>query len=112
MMDSHEAALKRYFESHADRPFSAEQAAGELGIDEKTARQLLMRHANQGSVSELARNRFIFSNSADVVAYNMFLEVAPNVTFQEYVAHRDEPHVLARLSRDRDIAKGLKVEER
>ncbi|MBI5001275.1 MAG: hypothetical protein HZB92_07115 [Euryarchaeota archaeon] len=111
-MDAHETALRRFFESLRDRPFTVAQAAGALRIDEDSARKLLARHAQKGQVSELVRDRFIYSNSADVVAYNMFLEVAPNVTFQEYVAHRDEPHVLARLSRDRDIAKGLKAEER
>ncbi|MEW5936374.1 MAG: hypothetical protein AB1665_00955 [Candidatus Thermoplasmatota archaeon] len=111
-MDRAQDALRRYLDAKRDEPFSASQAADALALDREMTRRLLQKLAKEGEIRKLPGERYIFTTSADRLAYNMLLAIAPNISFEEYVSHRDAPHVLVRMSRDREVTKMLGTEER
>jgi len=100
-----EMLLKEYASKRRDEPFTASQARGALKIGEPALQALLCDMVRSGELVGLPSGRFLYTTNADVAAFHIMREVAPNITFQEFMLHRDEPHLLARASRDRDILK-------
>jgi hypothetical protein len=104
MVDA-ETLLREYASRHRDEPFSAVQAVGKLSVGEPALRATLGDMVRRGELVGLPSGRYLYTTNADVAAFHIMREVAPNITFEEFMSHRDEPHVLVRASRDRDILK-------
>jgi hypothetical protein len=100
-----ERLVKDYLAKHRDRPFSAAQLGGSTSIGEPALRVILDDMVKRGELVGLGANRYLYATNSDVAAFHIMREVAPNITFEEFMAHREEPHLLARMSRDRVIAK-------
>jgi hypothetical protein len=104
MVDA-ETVLKEFAAKHRDEPFTAAQALRRLSIGEPALKATLTAMVDRGELVNLPSGRYLYTTNADVAAFHLMREVAPNITFEEFIAHRDEPHVLVRASRDRVIAK-------
>jgi hypothetical protein len=104
MVDA-EKALKDYAKRHADEPFTAAQARGGQQIGEPALKRALGEMVMNGELVGLPSGRYLYTNNADIAAYHIMREVAPNISFEEFISHRDEPHLLVRASRDREILK-------
>ena len=62
-------------------------------------------------IFRVGEDRYIYSNNSDLVAFEIFRGIAPNITFDEYLKYKDEEHVLMRLSRDREMLSASITEE-
>lgn len=90
--------------NHPDRVLSAFDMADEIGLDDERMTTTIEVLAKRDGFFDLGRGRLMFSSDADRVAFEIFRTEAPNVSYEEYQRYRDEPHVLMRMSRDRDVA--------
>ena len=104
MADS-EKLVKEFLQRHRDSPFAASQITGAPNVGEPALKTILEDMVNRGELVRISPERFIFTTNADVAAFHVLREIAPNITFEEFMAHKDEPHILVRMSRDRVIAK-------
>ncbi|KYK26532.1 MAG: hypothetical protein AYK23_02895 [Candidatus Proteinoplasmatales archaeon SG8-5] len=95
-----------------DRPFSVLDAAEELGLARDRTTTTIEVLARRDGFFDLGGGRMIFSSDADRVAYEIFRSEAPNITYEEYQRYRDDPHILMRMSRDRDVADRANPEKR
>jgi hypothetical protein len=53
---------------------------------------------------DLGNGMLMFTGNAERAAFEIFKSVAPHITFDEYVQHRERPHVLLRMSKEREDA--------
>jgi hypothetical protein len=95
-----------------DKPFSILDAAEELGLVGERTTTTIEVLARRDGFFDLGGGRMMFSSDADRVAYEIFRSEAPNITYEEYQRYHDDPHILMRMSRDRDVADRANPENR
>ena len=105
MTDDSELLAKRLREM-SDRPVSVHDLAGELGLSEPRMARGVGDLMKRSGFYDLGGGKVMFTGNADLAAYEILRTAAANITFEEFVRHRDQPHLLMRLSRDREIACG------
>ena len=104
-MADQEKLVREFLQRHRDAPFAASQIIGAQSVGEPALRVILEDMVSRGELVKISPERFIYTTNADVAAFHILREIAPNITFEEFLAHREDPHVLVRMSRDRVIAK-------
>ena len=104
-MSDAEKLVKEFLQRHRDAPFAASQIIGAPKVGEPVLRAVLEDMVSRGEVVKISPERFIYTTNADVASFHILREIAPNITFEEFMAHKEEPHVLVRMSRDRVIMK-------
>lgn len=104
-MANAEQLVRDFLQRHRDSPFSASQIGHGATLSEPSLKAVLDDLIERGEVHKVSDGRFLYTNNADIASYHILREIAPNVTFEEFMRHRDEPHVLVRISRDRVVAK-------
>ena len=87
-----------------DKVFSVFEVADEMNIGSERITTTIEVLARRDGFFDLGRGRMMFSSDADRVAFEIFRTEAPNISYEEYQRYRDEPHILMRMSRDRDVA--------
>ena len=95
-----------------DRAFSVFELGEEFGLSRDAMSTTLERLAKRDAFFDLGHGRMMFTNDSHRVAFEIFRTEAPNISYEEYVRYRDEPHILMRMSRDRDVAGRLDPEKR
>lgn len=95
--------LIEHFRKHRDSVLTLSSLSDELDIRYDGLREALADLDEDTSIFDLGNDRYMFSTDRMLVAYEIFRGIAPNVTLDEYKQYRDEPHILVRMSRDRDI---------
>ena len=98
--------------NHPNKPFSVFDLADEFNMIQDKAVSIVEILAKRDGFFDLGHGRLMFSSDADRVAFEIFKTEAPNITFEEYHKYRDEPHILMRMSRDRDIAGRINPEKK
>ena len=96
--------LARRIRENPDRAISFSDLATELSLPElKIARDIkdLVKHDD---FFDLGNHRVMFSGNSDLVAFEIFKTAAAHISFDEYIQYQDQPHLLMRLSRDREMA--------
>ena len=58
---------------------------------------------DRNEIFKIGEDRYMYSNNSELVAFELFRNIAPNISFEEFVAYRDEEHVLMILSRTRTL---------
>jgi hypothetical protein len=103
MTDEVELIAKRLREN-ADRPMSAQGLASELGLGEERMPRHVRALLRMDGMFDLGNGMLMFTGNAERAAFEIFKSVAPHITFDEYVQHRERPHVLLRMSKEREDA--------
>lgn len=109
MTDEVEQLAKR-LRDNADRPMSAADLANELGFSERGMSSHVKALLRQEGFFDLGHDRLMFTGNADRAAFEIFRSVAPHISFDEYLQHKERPHILMRMSRDRDQAYAMDSE--
>ena len=103
MTDEFDLLAKRIREN-PDRAIPFSDLASDLAVPElKIARDIKDLVKNDGFF-ELGNHRVMFSGNSDLVAFEIFKTAATHISFDEYIQYQDQPHLLMRLSRDREMA--------
>jgi hypothetical protein len=95
-----------------DRAFSILDISNELGFEREMMTTTIEVLARRDGFFDLGGGRMMFSGDADRVAFEIFRSEAPNISYEEYQRYKEEPHVLMRMSRDRDVADRINPEKR
>jgi hypothetical protein len=95
-----------------DRAFSVLDLGDDMGLGRDRMTTTIEVLARREGFFDLGGGRMMFSSDADRVAYEIFKSEAPNISYEEYQRYRDEPHLLMRMSRDRDVADRTNPERR
>ena len=104
-MADQEKLVREFLQRHRDSPFVASQIIGAPKIGEPALTAILEDMVSRGELVKVSPERFLYTTNADVAAFHILREIAPNITFEEFMSHKEDPHVLVRMSRDRVIAK-------
>lgn len=103
MTDEFDLLAKR-IRDNPDQAISFSDLASDLALPElKIARDIkdLVKH---DGFFDLGNHRVMFTGNSDLVAFEIFKTAAAHISFDEYIQYQDQPHLLMRLSRDREMA--------
>ncbi len=100
--------LLTYFRKNTDRVMSLNSIHELLGEGQVEVIDTLVE---EKEIFKVGEGRYMHSNNSELVAFEIFREIAPNIDFDEYLKYKDEEHVLMRLSRDRQMLGGPIGEE-
>ncbi len=110
MTDEVENLAKRLRET-PDRPVYIQDIASEFGLSESRMATSVSELMKRDGFFDLGNNRLMFTGNTDMAGFEIFRTMASHITFEEYVRYRDQPHILMRLSRDRDVACRMDTEK-
>jgi len=96
--------VARRLRDNPDRVISVPDQANELGIPESNITRSMEDLTKYDGFFNLGNDRVMFTGDSDIAAFEIFKTLAINITFDEYIKYREQPHLLMRLSRDRIIA--------
>jgi hypothetical protein len=96
--------LALHLKARPGRAISIYDLATELGEPEERVARDIDRLLEREGFFDLGNDRVMFSPEADRPAFEIFRTAAPRITYEEFVRFRDQPHILMRLSRDREVA--------
>lgn len=110
MTDDVEILARRLHET-PDRPVSVPDLASELGLSEKRLARNVAELMKRDGFFDIGNDRLMFTGNSDLAAFEIFRTAAMHITLEEYVRYREQPHILMRLSRDRDVACRMDAEK-
>jgi hypothetical protein len=96
--------LAIHLKSRPGRAVSIFELVEELGGTEESVTRDIRMLVRRDGFFDLGHGRVMFSPDADRAAFEIFRTAAPRITYEEFTRFRDEPHILMRLSRDREVA--------
>ncbi len=96
--------LERHLRKHQDRPFSVPDLASELHLPELKVAREIKDLVKRDGYFDLGNQRVMFTGDSDLAAYEIFRTAATHITYEEFIQYREQPHLLMRLSRDREVA--------
>ena len=109
MTDDAEMLAKR-LRGTPDVPVSVPDLAAELGLSGPRMARGMSDLMERTGFYDLGGGRVMFTGNADLAAFEIFRTAAMHITFEEFIRHRDRPHILMRMSRDREVACGTDPE--
>lgn len=103
MADEFDLLAKR-IRDNPDRVMSVSDLATELVLPELQIARDIKDLVKHDGFFDLGNHRVMFSGNSDLVAFEIFKTTAGNISYKEYIQYQDQPHLLMRLSRDREVA--------
>ena len=103
MTDEFDLLARRIKESPG-QPISFRDLASEMAVPEMKIARTIEDLVKHDGFYELGNSRVMFSGNSDLVAFEIFKTAAIHISFDEYIQYQDQPHLLMRLSRDREMA--------
>ena len=94
-----------------DTVMSIFELTEDMGLPSDNVTGAIERLTSRKGFYDLGNGRAMFSGNTDRVAFEVFRTEAPQITFEEFNQFRDEPHILMRMSRDRDVASRMNPEK-
>ena len=110
MTDEVEMLARRLRET-PDKPVSVPDLAAELGLPEARLSIDVKSLLKRDGYFDLGNSRLMFTGNSDLAAFEIFRLAAAHVSYEEFVQYRDRPHILMRLSRDREVACRMDTEK-
>jgi hypothetical protein len=98
--------LARRLRETPDKPVSLPDLAAEFGLSEPRMARGMGSLMKRTGFYDLGGGRVMFTGNSDLAAFEIFKTAAIHITFEEYLHYKDQPHILMRMSRDREIACG------
>lgn len=95
--------LIEHFRKHPHSVLTFNSISEELDINYDKLRDALGEVTDEKSIFDLGNDRYMFSDDRVIVAFEIFRGIAPNVTQEEFLKFQDEPHILMRMSREREV---------
>ncbi|MCK5039332.1 MAG: hypothetical protein KAS16_09560 [Thermoplasmata archaeon] len=99
-------SLLTHFRRNTDRVMSLNSIHELLGEGQKDVNDNIDALVEDKEIFKIGEGQYMYSNNSDLVAFEIFRGIAPQITFDEYLRYKDEEHVLMRLSRDREMLNG------
>ncbi len=96
--------LTRRIKENPDRAISVSDLASELALPELRVARDVKDIVKRDGFFDLGNHKVMYTGNTDLVAFEIFKTAAANVTFEEFIQLQDQPHLLMRLSRDREIS--------
>ena len=103
--------LARRLRERPDMPVSVHDLASELGLPENRVSHDVKNLMKRDGFFDLGNSRLMFTGNSDLAAFEIFRTAAAHISYEEYVQHREQPHILMRLSRDREVACRMDTEK-
>jgi len=103
MVDENDLLAKRIRDS-PDKVHSVSDLADELQLPELRVARDIKDIVKRDGFFDLGNQRVMFTGDSDIAAFELFKTAAANISFDEFIQLRDQPHLLMRLSRDREVA--------
>lgn len=103
--------LARRLRERPDMPISIPDLASELGLPEVRVAHDVKNLMRRDGFFDLGNNRLMFTGNSDLAAFEIFRLAALHISYEEYVQYREQPHILMRLSRDREVACRMDTEK-
>ena len=96
--------LARRLREKPDQPVPYADLASEFGISEIKMTRSVKDLMKRDGFFDLGNSRLMFTGNSDLAAFEIFKTAAVHISYEEYVQYRDQPHILMRLSRDREVS--------
>ena len=96
--------LARRIKENPDRAIPFSDLANDLAVPEMNIARDIKDLVKHDGFFDLGNHRVMFSGNSDLVAFEIFKTAANHISFDEYIQYQDQPHLLMRLSRDREMA--------
>ena len=103
--------LARRLRERPDTPVSIPDLASELGLPEARVAHDVKSLMRRDGFFDLGNSRLMFTGNSDLAAFEIFRIAASHISYEEYVQFREQPHILMRLSRDREISCRMDTEK-
>jgi hypothetical protein len=103
--------LARKLRETPDKPVYLPDLISELGLSDRKMARSVSDLMKRDGFFDLGNQRIMFTGNSDMAAYEIFRNAAFHISFEEYVRHREQPHILMRLSRDREVACRMDTEK-
>ncbi|MDO9537127.1 MAG: hypothetical protein Q7J68_02290 [Thermoplasmata archaeon] len=103
--------LARRLREKPDIPMSVFDLASELSLPEERIKYDVKNLMKRDGFFDLGGSRLMFTGNSDLAAFEIFKMSATQISYNEYVQYRDQPHILMRLSRDREVAYRMDTEK-
>ena len=82
-----------------------------LGEHQGTVNENIDTLVGDKEIFKVGEGQYMYSDNSDLVAFEIFRGIAPNINFDEYQKYKNEEHILVRLSRDREMLSATVTEE-
>jgi DNA-binding transcriptional regulator GbsR (MarR family) len=109
-MTNYAEHLEMRLRSNPDKPVSLFEVGEELGLSREAVQTNIQRLARRQYIFDLGNGRMMYTTNSDVSAFELFRTVAPRISLEEYQKYREEPHILMRMSRERDVFERINPE--
>lgn len=96
--------LARRIRNSPDKAISFTELADELAMPELRVAREIKDLVKRDGFFDIGNQRVMFTGNSDLAAYEIFKGQAIHITYEEFIQYRDQPHLLMRLSRDREVA--------
>ena len=104
-MDEHDLAVKQYLLAHRNDVVTPEVVSQETGMPPGIVSRGFEKMLALNDLKSLGDDRYIFADDSDEAAFTILASIAPNISLDEYRQHKDQPHLLVALSREREIGR-------
>ena len=96
--------LARRLREDPDRAISVHDLAAELQLPELRVAREIKDLVKRDGFFDIGNQRVMFTGNSDLAAFEIFKTTAVHVSYDEFIQYREQPHLLMRLSRDREVA--------
>ena len=96
--------LARRIRDRPDKVMRITDLAMELQLPELKVARDIKDIVKRDGFFDLGNHRVMFTGNSDLAAFEIFRTAAANINYEEFVQYQDQPHLLMRLSRDREVA--------
>lgn len=96
--------IARRLRASPDQAVSVPDLAEELSMPEPRIARNIEDLVKRDGFFDLGNQRVMFTGDSDLAAFEIFRTAALNITYDEFIRYREQPHLLMRLSRDREVA--------
>ncbi|MCK5309614.1 MAG: hypothetical protein KAJ33_04405 [Thermoplasmata archaeon] len=103
MTDEIEYLAKR-IRDRPDNVLSVSDLASELQLPELQVARDIKDIVKRDGFFDIGDHSIMFTGNTELAAFEIFKTAAANITFDEFIKHQEQPHLLMRLSRDRTVA--------
>ena len=96
--------LAKRIREHQDRVISLTELASEFQLPELQVARSIKDLVKHDGFFEIGDQSVMFTGNSDLAAFEIFKTAATNITYDEFIQYREQPHLLMRLSRDRVVS--------
>ena len=98
--------MQEFFANNRDRSINFDELTKKFGMNRETVEEMLFKELEHSTELFVVGNgQYMFSKDKDLVSFEIFKTVAPNITMEEWTTNHNDLPRLMYLSRRREIGK-------